>query len=129
MRSLRHFRAFQNRERLDRGFSDSKVLAPGNRVEFSDGLHTITDVVAHLPVDFAGVLDLSVCNSVFLAEVVRRHCPKCRRVVANEDPTMPRFRLINCKYAYKIITSGARDYLAVLSELRERRALAERGKR
>lgn len=125
-RASRDHRTYRNRDRLDAAVSDPRVLEPGNRVEFSDGRHAVNAVVARLPADFDGVLDLSVCYSVFLAEAVRRRCPRCRRIIANEDATAPRFRLLVYKYVYKLLAAQPYDYLAVLGELRERLAAERR---
>lgn len=56
------------------------VRAAGS-VELADGMHTVGEFVGEVPLDFAGVLDLSVCNSVLLGHAVKRIAPEC--LVAN----------------------------------------------
>jgi hypothetical protein len=61
------------------------VRSGGPAVEFADGLVSVERVVSAVPETFAGVLDLTVCNSTLLAEEVRR---RCRRglIIANAFP-------------------------------------------
>jgi len=117
-------RTFRNREQLDSIFGSA--LAPGNRVEFADGLHRIQDVVSQVPEKFTGILELSVCNSIFLAEAIRRRCRQCRGIVANEEPTSTAFRLVLYKYVIKVIATSPTDYLDAIEDLRV--ALARRRK-
>jgi hypothetical protein len=121
-----NFRAFRHREHCDLAYSG--LISPGNRVEFGDGLHPIEAVVREIPEDFNGILDLAICNSIFLAEEIRRHRRHCRRVLANEEKSMPRFRLLNFKYVLKLLASGGRDYLAAVEELREHLVRVEQKK-
>lgn len=61
------------------------VRTGGPAVEFADGLRVVDRVVSTVPEGFAGVLDLTVCNSTLLAEEIRR---RCRRglIIANAFP-------------------------------------------
>jgi hypothetical protein len=61
------------------------VRSGGPAVEFADGLVPVEDVVAAVPEAFAGVLDLTVCNSTLLAEEVRRRC-RGGLIIANAFP-------------------------------------------
>jgi hypothetical protein len=56
------------------------VLREAPAVEFRDGLFTARAVVDAVPEDFAGVLDLGLCNSVILAGAVRRRRDRMRAV-------------------------------------------------
>jgi hypothetical protein len=111
------FLAYERREALDRAYPGA--LFPGNRAEFDDGLHTIEDVVAQVPADYTGILDLTICNSIFLGEEIRRRCPRCGMIATVEDPTTLSFRLRLYKHAIKVLACGGRNYLDVCLALRE----------
>jgi hypothetical protein len=64
----------------------------GAGVEFVEGFHTVDEIVSRFPTNFSGLVDLTVCNSVFLAETIRRAQPNCL-VLANEDLAYLDFRL------------------------------------
>jgi hypothetical protein len=111
------FLAYQRREALDLAYPGA--FFPGNRAEFDDGLHTIEEIVTQVPADYAGILDLTICNSIFLGEEIRKRRPHSGMVVTVEDPTTPTFRLLLYKYAVRVLASGGRNYLDVCLELRE----------
>jgi hypothetical protein len=69
--------AYWNRMALDREFSEE--IWPGNRAEFADGLYTIDAVVSAVPAAYKGILDLTMCNSLFLGEQLKRLC-HCTRL-------------------------------------------------
>ncbi len=52
-------------------------IAPARVVEFCDGLHTVPELIESVPEDFAGLLDLTVCNSVIPAGPIRLSRPNC----------------------------------------------------
>jgi hypothetical protein len=60
-----------SRDMLDDVFEG--LLAPGNRVELFDGLHSPADMEAALCQNFNGVLDLATCNSEALAIYLDLH--------------------------------------------------------
>lgn len=63
----------------------------GAAVEFGDGFHGIHEIVDGIPAEYAGTLDLTVCQSVMLGEEVKR---KCRRslVLTSAGPTTMDYR-------------------------------------
>ncbi len=111
------FLAHQRREALDHAYPEA--FFPGNRAEFDDGLHTIEDIISHIPDNYAGIFDLTICNSIFLGEEIRKRRPHSGMMVTVEDPTTLSFRLSLFKYAVKVLANGERNYLDVCLELRE----------
>ena len=59
--------------------------AGGLAIEFADGLAPIERVVAAVPQDFDGVLDLTICNAGLLAQEIRRRCPR-GQIIDNSFP-------------------------------------------
>lgn len=68
------------------------ALRGGAAVEFADGFYSVREILAGFPVQFTGVLDLTVCQSALLAEEVRAKCRRCL-VLCNVDLTEIDFRL------------------------------------
>ena len=64
----------------------------GAGIEFSDGFHQIAEVVALFPSTFDGVVDLTICNSLSLAEAIHQRC-KHSLVLATSDVTYPDFKM------------------------------------
>jgi hypothetical protein len=67
-------------------------------LELSDGLKTAEELFAAIPPEFAGVLDLSVCNSFALGESIKRrrqHCLVIENVfLARIDLRLVRYALV-----------------------------------
>jgi hypothetical protein len=71
--TARQYRMWRARLDLEQRLGPS-VRAGGPAVEFADGPMPVERTAAALPATFAGVLDLTVCNSTVLAEEVRKRC-------------------------------------------------------
>jgi hypothetical protein len=71
--TTRQYRTWRARHDLEQRLGPS-VRAGGPAVEFADGPMPVERAAASLPAAFAGVLDLTVCNSLLLAEEVRKRC-------------------------------------------------------
>lgn len=63
----------------------------GAGIEFSDGFRELAAVAAIFPPGFDGVVDLTVCNSLVLGEMIRRRCPNAL-AIAMGDKTRPHLR-------------------------------------
>lgn len=59
------------REQLDELFAD--YVKPGNRLELVDGLHAKEVIGSAINANFDGVLDLSACNSMILADYLNQN--------------------------------------------------------
>ena len=80
--SLRH----RNRAALDDWWPEAFV--PGNRLELADGLHAPQAIIGCVPAAWAGITDLSNCQSAQLIDDIKRKRPDCI-VIANERETNP----------------------------------------
>jgi hypothetical protein len=69
-----------------------RAFRGGAGVEFSDGFKEISAITAHVPDSFVGVFDLTICNSLLLAESLHHRYPHCL-VIATSDLTFPDTRL------------------------------------
>ena len=49
----------------------------GDEVEFINGMATVEDIIAAVPVEFQGVVDLCVCHPAKLATALQRERPRC----------------------------------------------------
>jgi len=68
------------------------ALVGGPGVEFDDQFHSIVEVVRAIDESFSGVLDLTICNSVMLAQAAHEKCAEAL-VLCNEQVTYADFRL------------------------------------
>jgi hypothetical protein len=78
------------RAALERAFPRAIAAAPA--VEFSDGMKTTNEVADAIPLSFDGLLDLTVCNSAILGDIIKAARPTCT-VAVNRYPTEPHIRL------------------------------------
>jgi hypothetical protein len=88
--------ATPRRGRLDRTRVEDAfpgAIRPGPVIELSDGLHSIGAVRGAIARSFDGVLDLSTCTSIVLAEALKRVRDDFL-VVATVRTTHPRMRLL-----------------------------------
>jgi hypothetical protein len=61
----------------------------GAAVEFSDGFRTVTDILAGLPERMPAWLDLTVCNSVLLAQVIHDARPGTHCLCNEQSADLP----------------------------------------
>jgi hypothetical protein len=110
---------FHNRNALDAALTAE--LRPGNRAEFRDGLYPAGAVAARVPDSFTGTLDLTVCNSVFLAEAIKGSPAKRGSLIlANRDPTPVKLRLLLYKYVIREVARTNSDYRDTVRHLRSK---------
>lgn len=106
-----------NREALEKAFPGE--YTGGSRVEFFDRLCSINEVVEQITPEYAGLLDLTICNSILLGEAIKRQRRHCT-IVANQNPATFDFRLIFYKYVIKELARCNNSYLDVVIKLRKR---------
>jgi hypothetical protein len=90
-----------DRTRVEDACPDTILPAPV--IELADGLHPLARVRAAIAPGFQGVLDLSTCTSIVLAEALKRR----RRdflVVATDRPTRPALRLLRYRLYLRELT-------------------------
>ena len=81
------------------------------KIEFFDGLYSSTDIINKIPIDYKGILDLTICNSTLLQNELKRK--RTNIVIANKQPATLEFRLI----LYKNVINSM-NYTDALTELR-----------
>ena len=90
-----------NRVMLEDCFGPAMRRAPS--LELHDGVKTMDELLATIPRQFAGVLDLSVCNSVALGESIKRRRSDCLVVenvfLARIDIRLVRYALVLARLA------------------------------
>jgi hypothetical protein len=88
----------------------------GDRVEFADGLYHPAQIVAAMPDDYAGVLDLSVCFSLQLAPYIKRRFPHCTTIV-NKGAARLDHRIAMYRQAIWLLKTGSYSYVDALAEV------------
>jgi hypothetical protein len=93
------------------------ALKGGAAVEFDDGCHALDVIDAALPDDLGECLDLTVCESVLLGEVLRRR--RNRSVIlTNVETTSPDFRMALYRQAIRLVRRRATSYPEAMMALR-----------
>lgn len=84
-------------------------------IELFDGMHSVEELIAAIPPDFDGLIDLTICHSVILAAAIREQREACL-VVANRRPAQLRIRLALYELAVRDLAERRRPFLDVLVE-------------
>jgi hypothetical protein len=108
------YRVHANRVVLDQEFPSE--LVPGNRAQFFDGMRSAKELASIVPRNFRGVFDLTVCNSVMVAEEVKRH----GRVtcLANEREVDLTLRTEIYRQAIQVISEFPCEYSEAVRDVR-----------
>lgn len=107
-------RVYLNRKVLDEQFPG--IFGPSASIELADGLASL-DAVANCFTDrFQEILDLSVCNSILLGELVKMRSPRCL-VVATRLPASVIYRAVFYRSLFKALHRG-RPYIPTMEKLR-----------
>jgi hypothetical protein len=104
----------RHRALLDAAYPD--MLKPGNRVELRDGLHSPEALAACLPLGWTGVVDLALCQSAYVAHIVKGGQTHVR-VVYNQNEVILSVRLRLLRALYRILAQSGCNYAAGLMEL------------
>jgi len=91
-------------------------LRAAGAIELRDGLHTAAAFIESVPESFAGVIDLTVCNSVILGEAIKRKRRGCL-VAVNEKPASLLLRLVRHKYVMHLLASAPARFTDVVNDL------------
>ena len=100
------------------GVTTRVAHAPGGCLEFADGLWDYSEIDRALPVAMADTLDLTVCRSVGLAEILRRR-RSTGIILANGDSTPLSFRLALYRQAVTVAAERGVSYVDAALTLRE----------
>jgi len=103
-----------NRAAFDEDFGPA--ISPGDRLEFSNGLKSPAELLRSIPGAFAGVLDLTLCNSVLLADEIKRQ----RRFtcLANVHETDLSLRVELYHAVINVISESAYPYVEAVRDVR-----------
>ena len=88
----------------------------GDGVEFADGLYHPAQIVAAMPDNYAGVLDLSVCFSLELAPYVKRRFPHCTTIV-NKGAARLDHRIAMYRQAIWLLKTASYSYVDAMTEV------------
>ncbi len=91
--------------------------APTHEIEFADGFHEGVAVARTVPQSYRGVLDLTVCNSDKLCELVKEYS-RCT-CIANFMEADLLVRLAMYEKVISLLATIGGNYLAVSQSLRE----------
>lgn len=91
-------------------------IVPGRAIEFSEGMYSVRELMSAVPDDFSGVLDLTVCNSVIIGEVVKNFRPDCI-VAVNRYPAELYVRMAFYKQAITLLSRHPAPYMDVLTKI------------
>jgi hypothetical protein len=86
------------------------------RVEFADGLHPMDELLAAIPADHGGTLDLTVCNSLELVRAIKTRCPRCT-VISNKREARLDYRLAIYRQAVQLLATRRFSYVDALAEV------------
>jgi hypothetical protein len=108
-------------EHLAGAFETSQVVTifthwSQDRIEFSDGVHSIEEVVANIPISFGGLVDLCVCHPSRLADELAAKRPRClvRYVPVQATPS---YWLYFYRTIYAVLRRENLTYMACLEEV------------
>jgi len=103
-------------------FVDSETADLKNPlIEFSDGLVTTPELVQAIPIDFSGLLDLTVCNSVIPAAAIRESRPNCL-IAGNRRPAELRSRMYLYGLAISLLAKEPQPFVDVITKVHSRRS-------
>jgi hypothetical protein len=87
-----------------------ELIAPGNRVELYDGLHTPCAFDAAIDGGFRGMIDLATCNSVALATVISMRRGAAVKVVHTLDLVDPWTCCVVLADTFRQLADGRGEY-------------------
>jgi hypothetical protein len=90
----------------------------GAAVEFAAAFHTIAEITAGIAPSYSGTLDLTVCQSVLLGEMVRRKCPNSLVLTSAETTSMD-FRFAVYHQVIEILARSSRPFEDAVIDVRK----------
>lgn len=106
----------QRRAAVEKTIPTALVGGPG--VEFDDGFHSLPEVVEAIDESFSGVLDLTICNSVVLAQAAHEKCTEAL-ILCNEQVTYADFRLPLYLAVIRLLARRPQPYEDAMYRVRE----------
>ena len=90
----------------------------GAAVELAEGFRTIAEITGGISPGYAGTLDLTVCQSVRLGEMVRRKCPKSSVLTSASNTSMD-FRFAAYHQVIEVLARSPRPFEDAVIEVRK----------
>jgi len=90
------------------------------QIELSDGLHAVEAVVSAFDSRFAGILDLSVCNSTILQDLLKAQFGDQFYIKANRELAEIRYHLVMYKQTIRLLAGSKSNYLVESITLRKK---------
>ena len=84
-------------------------------IELFDGMINVDNVASALPVEFEGVIDLCICQSIELAKLIKSRCPEATVKWVNVDATPAVWFHIQT-LALRLMHDQQVDYLSALDQ-------------
>jgi hypothetical protein len=106
-----------NRALLEQAYPDQLRSTGG--LELEDGTFPKEAVAAAVPTGYNGVLDMSTCYSIVVAEHIKRQHPQCR-IIANVSQTYPAYRLLIFQDTVRRLSHAPGHYVDLTVGLRTR---------
>ncbi len=91
-------------------------LRPAPAVQFADGMKTIPEVIETIPLDFSGLLDLTICNSVILGEAIKNFRSACF-IAVNRYPSQLHVRLGLYVLTLRILARKPMSFVDALTKI------------
>ena len=88
----------------------------GDAIEFKDGFADINSIIEHVPIEYAGILDLCVCHPNSLISELRQTRPHCIIKWIDLDVT-PIFWLYFYRALFQYLNRGKKSYLQGFEDL------------
>ena len=114
--SAQQFRWYEKRDAIKASLPGA--FRGGAAVEFVGGFRTMAEITYGITPFYAGILDLTVCQSVLLGEMVRRRCPKSL-ALTSADTTSMDFRLAAYHQVIEILALAPRPFEDVVIDVRK----------
>jgi hypothetical protein len=91
-------------------------IVPGLCAEFSDGLKTAGTLIFAVPESYNGILDLSLCHSSTVGEVIKQHRRGCT-VIRNKKSATPFFKLTRYKLVIRALKRQPAPYVDAITRV------------
>ena len=114
--SAQQFRWYEKRATIEATLPGS--LRGGAAVEFCGGFRTISEITGGISPDYSGTLDLTVCQSVLLGELVKRRCQKALVLTTAETTSMD-FRFALYHQVIEILARSPRPFEDAVIDVRK----------
>jgi hypothetical protein len=107
-----------SRSQLEHFFN--KELVTSRPIELADGEHTIDEFVTAIPLNYKGAIDLCMCHSNVLVELIKHRSRACT-VITNRVLATPLVKLTRYKLVIHRLGRNAESYMDAVTRVYNRR--------